>query len=47
MWTTTFEEGNALNLGQQNPHTGVCSISIRTNIAHTHTHTVMENFAQG
>jgi len=37
-------EGNALNLGQQNPHIGVCSISERTNIArararaHTHTH---------
>jgi len=38
MWTTTFGEGNALNLGQKNPHNGVCSISERTNIAHTHTH---------
>jgi hypothetical protein len=28
-------KGNALNLGQQNPHICVCRISVRTNIAIT------------
>jgi len=30
-----LREGNALNLGQHNPQIGACSISERTNTAHT------------
>jgi hypothetical protein len=45
MWTITVWKRFGLNPGQQNPHIGVGSISERTNIAHTHT--VMEDFAQG
>jgi hypothetical protein len=30
-----LEEGNVLNVGQQNPHISVCRISVRTSIAIT------------